>query len=318
MNDTQCVFLDFDQVKEDYPDRVDGADCSSATVKPGEHFGEYVVQRENGSGNVHKPVIARDGGHFYGRCTCKGWKHHEGPCSHLIILRKLAVTNDVVIPNADDVDEIRTLRASDDESENEQPDSSDETTDDQDDESDDGVTIEYDESDVDESDGATDDDVEQAIEEAPEPPEREPPAGAIDDSLENQYPRVYHEHVHTADDGTEYITKQGLEKVAKREGLDVEPEPLSPTWDGDRDVAAWRGVVYDGDRKVTDVGTAHLEHEDAPFAESNLDEFASNRATNRAIRRATGISLVSSDEIDVDDAHDHDVEKAMRADRRTA
>lgn len=293
--------LDFETVKDEYPDRVEGADCSAATVKPGEYFGEYVVQRENGSGNVHKPVMARSNGRYYGDCTCKGWKHHEGPCSHLIILRKLAVTNDVQIPGADDVDEFAI----------DEPDESDDEGDDESDDEGDDVTLEYDENDVDET---TDDDVEQAVdEEAPEPP-----AGAIDDSLENQYPRVYHEHVHTADDGTEYITKQGLEKVAKREGLDVEPEPLSPTWDGDRDVAAWRGVVYDGDRKVTDVGTAHLEHEDAPFAESNLDEFASNRATNRAIRRATGISLVSRDEIDVDDAHDHDVEKAMRADRRTA
>lgn len=305
MNAAQCRFIDFEQVKDDYPDRVEGADCSSATVKPGEHFGEYAVKRENGSGSVHKPVIARDGGHFYGRCTCKGWKHHDGPCSHLIILRKLAVTNDVVIPQADDVEKIETP---DDESENEQPDSSDST--------DDGETLEYDENDVDESE-STDDDVEQAVdEEAPEPPE--PPAGAVDQSLEARYPRVAHECVHTADDGTEYITKDGLERIARQEGLDVTDEPLSPTWDGDETVAAWRGVVRDGDREVTDVGTAKLEFENVGFAAANLDEFASNRATNRAIRRATGISTVSRDEIDVDDQHDHDVEKAMRADRRTA
>lgn len=291
MKGEQLERLDFEMVKDEYPDRVESADCSAATVKPGDFMGEYLVQRGNGSGNVHKPVIGRDGGKYYGECTCKGWKHHEGACSHLIILRKLAVTNDVVVPAIDDRDEFAI---------------------------DDGETLEFDESDVDESE-SSDDDVEQAIdEEPPEPPEPEPPAGAVDQSLEARYPRVAHECVHEADDGTEYITKDGLERIARQEGLDVTDEPLSPTWEGDETVAAWRGIVRDGEREVTDVGTAKLEHEDAPFAAANLDEFASNRATNRAIRRATGISTVSRDEIDVDDAHDHDVEKAMRADQRTA
>jgi hypothetical protein len=63
-------------------------------------------------------------------------------------------------------------------------------------------------------------------------------------------------------------------------------------------MAAWRGIVRDQQgREWTDVGTAHLEHEDMQGAEANLDELASTRATNRALRLATGAGMASMEEL---------------------
>jgi hypothetical protein len=56
-------------------------------------------------------------------------------------------------------------------------------------------------------------------------------------------------------------------------------------------------VVQEG-REWVDVGTAWADHEDMQGAASNLDELASTRATNRALRLATGAGLASIEELD--------------------
>ena len=92
-----------------------------------------------------------------------------------------------------------------------------------------------------------------------------------------------------------YITKEGLNYIANKQGLQVRAEPIAPSWE-DNDVVAYRGIVVDdNDGRWEDVGTAHRGKE--TIGDQNLDELASTRATNRALRLATGMGMTSLEEM---------------------
>jgi hypothetical protein len=104
-------------------------------------------------------------------------------------------------------------------------------------------------------------------------------------------------------DSKPYVTKEGLTYIARKAGIQVSAEPLSPTWEGDADVAAYRGVAVDDDgRRYEDVATAHADQVENTVGRENLDELASTRATNRALRLATGCGFASVEELDADAA----------------
>lgn len=46
------------------------------------------VVRLPDSDDGHEVALAQEAGHWTGRCTCPGYKHHDGPCAHLCTLRK--------------------------------------------------------------------------------------------------------------------------------------------------------------------------------------------------------------------------------------
>lgn len=94
-----------------------------------------------------------------------------------------------------------------------------------------------------------------------------------------------------------HIKKTGYYYLAAQMGLEVQTEPLNPTWEGDSDTASWRGIVRDGDKEWSNVGTAHLDHEDMQGAGANLDELAATRSACRALSMATGTGVASMEEM---------------------
>jgi hypothetical protein len=89
-------------------------------------------------------------------------------------------------------------------------------------------------------------------------------------------------------DAKPYVTKEGLNYLARKMGVETRAEPLSPSWEDDDD---------DG-REYVDVATAHAEQVESTVGRENLDELASTRATNRALRLATGCGYASAEEVD--------------------
>jgi hypothetical protein len=94
-----------------------------------------------------------------------------------------------------------------------------------------------------------------------------------------------------------HIKKEGYYYLASESGIDVQTEPLNPTWEGDSDTSAWKATATKGDREWSNVGTAHLEGEDMAGAEYNLDELASTRAACRVLSMATGAGVTSAEEM---------------------
>ena len=47
---------------------------------------EFVV-RLTDSDDGHTARVAREGGEYVGKCSCKGFEYHDGPCSHLAAVR---------------------------------------------------------------------------------------------------------------------------------------------------------------------------------------------------------------------------------------
>jgi hypothetical protein len=100
-------------------------------------------------------------------------------------------------------------------------------------------------------------------------------------------------------DAKPYVTKEGLNYLARKMGVETRAEPLSPSWEDDADMAAYRGVAIDDEgRRYEDVATARAEQVESTVGRENLDELASTRATNRALRLATGCGYASAEEVD--------------------
>lgn len=75
--------LDFGDVREAYPDRFKKLDLAAGSIAPVDpERGQYAVRRAD-SETAHPVRYVVALGHTWGECECKGFKHHEGPCSHL-------------------------------------------------------------------------------------------------------------------------------------------------------------------------------------------------------------------------------------------
>ena len=94
-----------------------------------------------------------------------------------------------------------------------------------------------------------------------------------------------------------HIKKEGYYYLASQDGIDVQTEPLNPSWEDDSEVSAWKATATKGDKEWSNVGTAHLEGEDMQGAEYNLDELASTRAACRVLSMATGAGVTSAEEM---------------------
>ncbi|ELY91446.1 hypothetical protein [Natrialba taiwanensis] len=101
----------------------------------------------------------------------------------------------------------------------------------------------------------------------------------------------------TTQDKQIHIKKEGYYYLASQDGIDVQTEPLNPTWEGDAETSAWKATATKGDKEWSNVGTAHLEGEDMQGAEHNLDELASTRAACRVLSMATGAGVTSAEEM---------------------
>ena len=101
-----------------------------------------------------------------------------------------------------------------------------------------------------------------------------------------------------------FILRAGLlykmDKKYGRDGFEIQAEPVTLAATTDGKYSTFKGIVkiFDKQRNVrvfTDYATATPEN--APSQRENLDEMASTRATNRAMRLATSMGLCSIEEI---------------------
>jgi hypothetical protein len=259
-------------------------------VDAGDGPGHYRVRV--GDGDVHRVALVEDQESHVGRCDCDGFNFHAKPggdgipggaCAHLCAVVMDSVVGSTTIPTVDghaadplvgdvDAEVVEHAPAGDQEASD----------------------------DVDEATAAT-------------PARAAPATPTVDEDAPDDLdefvtdvagvPSVFVVDMGRGRDSKPYVTKEGLTYIARKAGIQVSAEPLSPTWEGDADVAAYRGVAVDDDgRRYEDVATAHADQVENTVGRENLDELASTRATNRALRLATGCGFASVEELDADAA----------------
>lgn len=139
-------------------------------------------------------------------------------------------------------------------------------------------------------------------------PEPEPPAPANTDetNIESQeqfvseiagVPSIFVKDMGTDDDPSPHVTKEGLCYLGRQLDFQIRAEPVVPSWEVDEGKVVYKGIVEDDDGRVwEDYGTASYGEE--IVGDENLDELASTRATNRALRLATGMGMTSLEEME--------------------
>ncbi len=99
-----------------------------------------------------------------------------------------------------------------------------------------------------------------------------------------------------------YVTKAGLNFVAKKLGITVKVEPVRYSFekrpDGQK-IAIFKGIATTADgREYVDYGIASMENTTSMIVKGgNLDHMASTRASNRALRLATACGYCSVEEL---------------------
>lgn len=87
--------LDYQMVRNAYPDRYNRGELASVSIMP-QKAGRFVVKFPD-SDDGHQSVLANAPAGYFGTCSCDGYDYHDGPCSHLSILRR-AVSASLVEP----------------------------------------------------------------------------------------------------------------------------------------------------------------------------------------------------------------------------
>lgn len=236
------------------------------------------------------------GEEWFGWCDCDGHTYHDHPCAHLFAVARRAIVSPSFVPEVDKA----MLKRARNSIETVEPDI--EPVDE---------ALEDDQDDIDEDDDPDPAPVEvpsESDDTDPEPPTRVADSESRLDPSAVESPDTFVEEIAGVPEafvvemgGSPYVTKEGLSYLANQQNLSVRSEPLSPSWEDDAKRSVFRGVVTDDDgREWVDIGTASLEHEDLANAKANLDELASTRATNRALRLATGCGFASMEELEVE------------------
>lgn len=89
----------FSELRETNPDRFEKADLAATSILEDEP-GRFAVQRGE-SENTHVVALVTAYGEPWGRCSCDGYEHHDGPCSHLCAVWRAEQTDLVDIPPLD-------------------------------------------------------------------------------------------------------------------------------------------------------------------------------------------------------------------------
>ena len=78
--------VNFLEERDDDTESWARADPREALIEPFGRFGYKVTLRDGES--VHYCALGLEDDEYIGRCDCKGWEYHDGPCAHLCTLRK--------------------------------------------------------------------------------------------------------------------------------------------------------------------------------------------------------------------------------------
>lgn len=247
--------------------------------------GEFRVEFHDG--DAHDVVLVEDQEGHVGACDCDGFAFHGSGnrlpgnvCAHLAKIRQMATLDHGLIP---DVDGVLEVDAPDRE---ESADQDVEVVADQDDNV---------------QEASADGGKAPAVIDAEARPIDEEDVEDLDEFVTEVagVPSVFVVDMGRGRDSKPYVTKEGLTYIARKAGIQARAEPLSPSWEGDADLAAYRGIAVDDDgRRYEDVATAHAGEVENTVGRENLDELASTRATNRALQLATGCGFASVEEVD--------------------
>lgn len=91
--------LRFEELRETHPDRYSKADLAATSIIEDDP-GRFAVQR-GGSEDTHVAALVTALGETWGRCTCDGYEHHDGPCSHLCAVWRAESEGLVDVPALD-------------------------------------------------------------------------------------------------------------------------------------------------------------------------------------------------------------------------
>ena len=84
--------LDFEAERDNQTESFERADPVAALIEQRrEHV--WTVTLPDGN-DTHSVVLIEESGEYLGRCSCDGFKFHDGPCAHLCTIRKAAVVPD--------------------------------------------------------------------------------------------------------------------------------------------------------------------------------------------------------------------------------
>lgn len=78
--------IDFLEERDSGTESWTRADPREALIESFGRFGYKVTLRDGES--VHYCALGLEDSEYLGRCDCKGWEYHDGPCAHLCTLRK--------------------------------------------------------------------------------------------------------------------------------------------------------------------------------------------------------------------------------------
>lgn len=97
--------LQFDNVRQAYPERWEKARPGNQWVNPHDRDpGRYICRRQ-GSDEWHQCTLVTLAAEYFGRCDCSGFEHHSGPCSHLCaVYRIISDDTDVYQPRIVEAD----------------------------------------------------------------------------------------------------------------------------------------------------------------------------------------------------------------------
>ncbi len=91
--------LDFLTERDDQTGSWTRAHPDDALIEPFGRFGYKVTLR--GGDDVHYCALGLEDGEYTGRCDCKGWQYHDGPCAHLCTLRKAHFLGQIDVAETD-------------------------------------------------------------------------------------------------------------------------------------------------------------------------------------------------------------------------
>jgi hypothetical protein len=97
---TELDALDFNELRDTNPEKYQKVCLAASSIREIQP-GKWSVKRD-GATDAHAVELVTDDalGLLFGSCTCKGFKFHDGPCSHLSAVYRARDAQLVTLPRA--------------------------------------------------------------------------------------------------------------------------------------------------------------------------------------------------------------------------
>jgi len=102
LTDVSTDGLDFRAERDRETESWERADPSKALIEHTSRFAYWVMLK---GGDAHLVALAHEEDRYVGRCDCRGFEYHDGPCAHLCTLRKAEFIDAVDVEHVDSLDD---------------------------------------------------------------------------------------------------------------------------------------------------------------------------------------------------------------------